>query len=144
MATLASHCTTRYVANASHAYIYIFHEWLRADHLTHRTHRQSQSEGTQLMSSAMVTPRTFMRPGVSNASACKHSRLMTVAVAPPFPIFLDTGIVQKNMNAHYSGSPQTYASALATRITVSAHLASSVSIGTYCTETRDETPLMVR
>lgn len=50
---------------------------------------------------------------------------------PSFPHFLDTGIVQKNMNAHHSGSPQTYASALATRITVSAHLASSVSTGTY-------------
>jgi hypothetical protein len=30
--------------------------------------------------------------------------------------FLDTGIVQKDMNAQYGGSPQTYASA--SRITV--------------------------
>jgi hypothetical protein len=32
--------------------------------------------------------------------------------------FLDTGILTKNIDALYSGSLQTYASALATRITV--------------------------
>ena len=32
--------------------------------------------------------------------------------------FLDTGMFTKNANAHYGGSSETYASALATRITV--------------------------
>jgi len=33
-------------------------------------------------------------------------------------LFLDTGIVTKNANVHYVGSSQTYASALAARISV--------------------------
>jgi hypothetical protein len=37
------------------------------------------------------------------------------------PLFLDTGMLTKNVNALYGGSPQTYASNLATRITVTAY-----------------------
>lgn len=40
---------------------------------------------------------------------------------PSFPLFLDTGMLTKNVNALYGGSPQTYASNLATRITVTAY-----------------------
>jgi hypothetical protein len=34
--------------------------------------------------------------------------------------FLDTGMITKNIDALYGGSPQTYASELASRITVRA------------------------
>jgi hypothetical protein len=73
-------------------------------------------EETTFPQFAMVVLRTSMLPGVSLGWVIVPMPIRTAdggAIS-----FLDTGMLTTNVNALYGGSAQTWASNLATRITV--------------------------